>query len=400
MNQTGPNKPSLKTSPLHPSPLHTGSSFPRSNPPTSPLAHSFHPPSVSSTAPPSPTVSATGLRPPHQLRQVTSRATLNDGALSKPSLSSTNPPDASGSPVATSGNLPGESHIPPRDPGTSPPPRDQNPGPESDSISMQSDTNSHPLSPTPALNRQTSLRAKLSLPNLRRNRSKPDEGLTLASPIKEDFSNTVQVQDLDFELVRPTIQLQNARSSEDSGVLGRDASMELPSRDALHQRAMSPSGSLGGPKSPTSDSFSAWPRPSISSNIAPIITRATADTESNMDAHRQRESKWMSLMGSIAPSQWRKSKKVKKLIHEGVPSSVRYLVWSHLTDGKAKVVPGVYYQLGNRDRIAVANTIEGDIKASFQDQPHLQGKRGPVLALLQAYLTMVPDVHYTMGALV
>jgi hypothetical protein len=116
-----------------------------------------------------------------------------------------------------------------------------------------------------------------------------------------------------------------------------------------------------------------------------------------MDAHRQRETKWMSLIGSLPPSQWRKSKKVKKLVHEGVPSSVRYLVWSNLTDGKAKIVPGVYYQLGNRDRIAVANTIEEDIKICFQDQPHLQGKRGPVLALLQAYLTMVPDIQYTMG---
>ncbi|KAF9446705.1 RabGAP/TBC [Macrolepiota fuliginosa MF-IS2] len=116
-----------------------------------------------------------------------------------------------------------------------------------------------------------------------------------------------------------------------------------------------------------------------------------------MDAHRQRESKWMSLMGSIVPSQWRKNKKVKKLIHEGVPSSVRYLIWSHLTDGKAKVVPGVYFQLGNRDRIAAATMIDEDIKSCFQEQPHLQGKKGPVLALLQAYLTMVPDVQYTTG---
>ncbi len=102
-------------------------------------------------------------------------------------------------------------------------------------------------------------------------------------------------------------------------------------------------------------------------------------------------------MSSVVPSQWRKSKKVKKLILEGVPSSVRYLVWSHLTDGKAKVVPGVYFQLGNRERITVANTIEDDIKTCFRDQPHLLGNRGPVLALLQAYLTMVPDVRYTIG---
>lgn len=104
-------------------------------------------------------------------------------------------------------------------------------------------------------------------------------------------------------------------------------------------------------------------------------------------------------MSSLASPQWRKSKKVRKLIYEGVPSSVRYLIWQHLTDGKAKVVPGIYMKLGKRERIAVADKIEEDIRKCFLDQPHLQGKTGPVLALLQAYLTMVPDVQYTRGTL-
>ena len=126
-------------------------------------------------------------------------------------------------------------------------------------------------------------------------------------------------------------------------------------------------------------------------------SRATTDSESSMDAHRNREIKWMSLMSSNPASQARKSKKVKKLLMDGVPSSVRYLVWSYLTDGKARCVQGVYTQLCSRGRVPSSADIERDIKSCFQDQPHLQGTQGPVLLLLQAYLNMVPDIQYTMG---
>lgn len=55
------------------------------------------------------------------------------------------------------------------------------------------------------------------------------------------------------------------------------------------------------------------------------------------------------VMSSSPASQSRKSKKVKKPLLDGVPSSVRYLVWSYLTNGKARCVPGMYAQLCARD---------------------------------------------------
>jgi hypothetical protein len=116
-----------------------------------------------------------------------------------------------------------------------------------------------------------------------------------------------------------------------------------------------------------------------------------------MDAHRQREQKWMSVLSAVPPSQSKKSKKVKKLLLEGVPSSVRYLVWTHLTDGKARSVPGVYAQLGARGRVPAFVDIEKDVQRCFNDHPHLQSMQGSILALLQAYLTMVPDVQYSTG---
>lgn len=209
----------------------------------------------------------------------------------------------------------------------------------------------------------------------------------------------MQVKDTGFELVRPSIQFQAPRASEDSGVFGRDLSTDVRQdfRGFLRTESPAVSVSSGGGRSPAADSptSSAWPvKPPVSSNPA---SRATTDSESSMDAHRNRELKWMALMSAVVPAQARKSKKVRKLLMDGVPSSVRYLVWSHLTDGKARVVPGVYAQLGARGRVAASSEIERDIRLRFQDHPHLQVTQGPVLVLLQAYLTMVPDVHYTTG---
>ncbi|PFH46684.1 hypothetical protein AMATHDRAFT_154035 [Amanita thiersii Skay4041] len=116
-----------------------------------------------------------------------------------------------------------------------------------------------------------------------------------------------------------------------------------------------------------------------------------------IDAHRQREQKWVAVMSSVQPSQSRKSKKVKKLLLDGVPASVRYLVWSHVTDGRARIVAGVYARLGSRGRVPASELIEKDLVRYFKEYPQLQGLQSPVLVLLQAYMSMVPDVQYSAG---
>ncbi|KAF8879125.1 rab-GTPase-TBC domain-containing protein [Infundibulicybe gibba] len=102
-------------------------------------------------------------------------------------------------------------------------------------------------------------------------------------------------------------------------------------------------------------------------------------------------------MFSAAPARAWKSKKVKKLILEGVPSSVRYLVWSHLIDGKARAMPGVYAHLGKRERIPKFGEIEMDATKCFDELPQLGSMQTQLMALLQAYLTMAPDVRYATG---
>ncbi|KAI9567838.1 RabGAP TBC [Boletus coccyginus] len=142
---------------------------------------------------------------------------------------------------------------------------------------------------------------------------------------------------------------------------------------------------------------------SVHSSLPPrsplVPTHPTSPTESaeSIDAHRQRELKWMGIFPTIPPSQARKNKKVRKLLQEGVPSSVRYLVWCHLTDSKARALPGVYAKLGKRPRVPAFAEIEKDAAEGFPDQPQLHTAQGPLVSLLQAYLSMVPDIQYSNG---
>ncbi|KAF9459090.1 rab-GTPase-TBC domain-containing protein [Collybia nuda] len=380
-------KPSPKPSPLRSSPLSlppntsfgAGGASRGMKPPSSPLASGFSAPSV----PPSPTTSVNSNRPPH-LRATASHSNLSDSTSPRPvpvTHSTLSGNESSPSIAGTSSPQPtGEANS------TAPTSRGR-PSVDTDTYSIRS--NRSGVTSPPAIGRQNSLRTKLSLPNLRRTIGRQDDASSVATG---PDGETLQVQDMDFELVRPNLaQFQAARSSEDSGVMGRETSVDVR-QDQF--RSASPPVSLNNvPKSPpaTTDAPTAWQPMKAPDPSAP------AESESSMDAHRQREQKWMSVMAAVSPSQSKKSKKVKKLLFDGVPASVRYLVWMHLTDGKARCVSGVYAQLGSRGRVPAFANIERDVRRCFADYPHLQSTQGPVLGLLQAYLTMVPDIQYTTG---
>ncbi|TFY79117.1 hypothetical protein EWM64_g4900 [Hericium alpestre] len=138
------------------------------------------------------------------------------------------------------------------------------------------------------------------------------------------------------------------------------------------------SGAASMLRSPASVSDSAFP----------------AGKPGDVEAHRNRELKWISTMTSTPPSQARKSKKVRKLLQDGVPASVRYQVWAHLTDSKAKRIDGLYQQLGRRGKPSAFDDIARDARLCFTDQPQLIEADGPLVSLLSAYLTMVPDIQY------
>jgi hypothetical protein len=248
------------------------------------------------------------------------------------------------------------------------------------------------VSPLPHSNtRNHSLKSKMSLPNLRRpSASKSTEDPTspafiVQSPVEAE-SETVQFEDMDFELVRPTIPA-SLRNSEDSMVRGRVSSEGSTSAggnpSSLHLRTDSPAVSLGSnpPRSPT------------------VASVRAADADSpGIEAHRQREQRWISLMGSSPASQARKSKKVKKLVLDGVPASVRSLVWAYLTDCKSKGVPGVYEKMAARGQASKSwDVVDRDIERLMRERSELGSVQTSLGTVLKAFLTMAPDIKYDIG---
>ena len=401
LSPAGSLSPSLSPSPTKTSSLRVSSPLALSqNNSVGPGGSSFQkPPSgfpTHTANSPSSPPSSFNNRSVHQLKKTISKGDLNE---SSPSASSPRPHPAMR--TTPSGSNTGSESIPTSPivlPGQG---RDStsdsisargHPSGDTDGASLHS-TRSHVVSP-PLDGRQPSLRNKFSLPNLRRNASRQDDTSSIGSTSQPLESDLVQVKDMDFELVRPNLShLHPNQSSEDPSLLGRDGLGDFKYPNSL--RTDSPAVSASAPRSPiVSDGSSPSSRLPLT---LPNVQSKSSESESSMDAHRQRELKWMSVLSSVAPSQAKKSKKVRKLLLEGVPSSVRYLVWTHLTDGKARCVPGVYSQLGARGRVPAFIDIERDVQRCFNDHPHLQSMHGSIVSLLQAYLTMVPDVQYTTG---
>ncbi|KAI0033862.1 rab-GTPase-TBC domain-containing protein, partial [Vararia minispora EC-137] len=148
--------------------------------------------------------------------------------------------------------------------------------------------------------------------------------------------------------------------------------------------------------SPAASSHASLPRsPVTTSSFQSASLSASAASQDGIEAHRQRELKWVTLMGSTKAAEARKNRKVRKLLQEGVPASVRYQVWAHLTDSRSKRLEGLYARLCARGRVGVSDLIERDVKDTFERDARLDPTS--LVALLQAYVTMVPDIQYEKG---
>ena len=243
----------------------------------------------------------------------------------------------------------------------------------------------HSTSPPPGATRSTSLRSKLSKSAIRAKTSGGIQPPTALAPGTE----TVQVEDMDFELIKPSFpRAHSPRSSLDSSS-SQQPENSLRASPINFLRSESPSSFLSSGVSER-DGSAVNRRPSPSSTIQSEVL-----SPSDIDAHRNRELKWVSLMSTLDPAQTRKSKKAKKLLLSGVPASVRYQVWAHLADCKGKRMNGLYPQLVRRGAVPATPAIIRDSADRFGDQP--QGKDGSIISVLQAYLTMVPDVQYHIG---
>ncbi|KAG8757016.1 hypothetical protein FRC14_002447 [Serendipita sp. 396] len=255
--------------------------------------------------------------------------------------------------------------------------------------------------------RSVSVRSKLSMSALRAkgtngrpSRDGDNPPFSNISPITpgQDDDERVQIQDMEFELVKPVLKTSGLQLADDfspritspgevesvrSGFSGTEAGVGP-------WRAESPAhASTSHIRSPNANSSS---KDSLQHDRVPNAMQAAL-----IEAHRTREQKWMSLISSTPSSQARKSKKVKRLILEGVPSSVRGRVWDHVTDSRARRMEGLFTQLIKKAPKQIVPLIEQDIERCFPDHPHLRDPRGSLANLLLAYTAMVPDIRYRTG---
>lgn len=241
--------------------------------------------------------------------------------------------------------------------------------------------------------RSMSVRSKISISALRKpstagrpSKDSVDGAFSMSSPVTpNDEEERVQIRDMEFELVKPVLKTGSIRGSEDS-LYQRSPDMRTPDR-----RGESPAFS------PISHSRS--PNGSSTSDVFASVKTPSAIHAASMEAHRMREQKWVTLMSSVPANQARKSKKVKRLLLEGVPSSVRGKVWGHITDSRARRMEGLFSQLVRKAPSQFIPLVEQDVDRCFPDHPHLRDPRGSLASLILAYTAMVPDIRYRVGKL-
>jgi len=168
----------------------------------------------------------------------------------------------------------------------------------------------------PSIVRQPiSLRAKLSLPNLRKNRNQDDDtigvfdrdlrdaggklfdGECSSLQGKDRLKEVVQVKNMEFELVRPSLSIQQ-RNSEDSLVIRHENPFESRPGGLLQPASPTISLSSSDLRSPILESYASGPH--LGNNLE--ANTPSVEPSESIEAHRQRELKWVSLMSSSLPS--------------------------------------------------------------------------------------------------
>ncbi|KAG8905424.1 hypothetical protein FRB99_008970 [Tulasnella sp. 403] len=354
-------------------------SSPLAKPPLSPLAVSHTPEpdngdrrgvneTPSSTAKPVPGIGVGSPRP--GLRNVSSSAALRQEI--RPIGDSNPPRSLASSPLITTPSIAPTQES-----------RDHTVSPTSGKVSLSNDDESVKA---PSVSRSHSLRSKISLAHIKSKRV-DTPGSTPGTPAQYEFSEeTIQVKEggaaAEFEIIRPVIpRIESMRSGEDIGMDPERLSVrsEMTRNDTESHRSASPvvstrrNGNLDVPDA-----------------VHPTNNVDTASIE----AHRAREGKWLATMSSVTPPNAKKSKKVRKLVQEGIPNSVRSVVWLYLTNAKSQRMNGLYAQLCARVKPTTGDDIRRDAASTFPTMEHLHN---PIVSLLQAYLVMVPDITYQQG---
>ncbi|BGP40687.1 hypothetical protein JCM10449v2_004649 [Rhodotorula kratochvilovae] len=233
----------------------------------------------------------------------------------------------------------------------------------------------------------------------------------------KDFEEeTVQIGRSEFEMVKPYVALL-AQSSE-GGHDGEDGDPPHTSFDASRPSASSfRPDELVTPRRPappphsvtnasqfshaTSSATADFARSTVSlSHFSPPTPASVEDGgRSALDDYRNKEAKWLAALGSMTPTQVRKSKKMRALVQAGVPSSVRGKVWAFLAEAGEEKRPGVYQALSALDDAPLSLAVEQDLAATLDHPQFAEGSAGraDIFHVLQAFARFDSKLGYYPG---
>ncbi|KAI9596684.1 rab-GTPase-TBC domain-containing protein [Syncephalis fuscata] len=134
----------------------------------------------------------------------------------------------------------------------------------------------------------------------------------------------------------------------------------------------------------------------------------SSDADGNYSSSRNtpkamaiREIKWNTIMEKFSPSSIRKSKKVRRLVRQGIPDAIRGKVWLYLADTAKYRRPGLYEELKLREPLDIYETIERDIQRCYPNHVLFHEEQGvgqaTLHSILKAYAHYNPEVGYCQG---
>ncbi len=119
--------------------------------------------------------------------------------------------------------------------------------------------------------------------------------------------------------------------------------------------------------------------------------------------------KWIHILQENDISSARKSRKVKKMVRDGVPASLRGQIWLFLANSGVRRRPGLFELLckqaqsskGRKGKEVAYEDIEKDVARSFPDHRlfmgHNSSGQADLEAILKAYIHFNPFIGYAQG---
>ncbi|GAA5947403.1 hypothetical protein JCM3775_000861 [Rhodotorula graminis] len=217
----------------------------------------------------------------------------------------------------------------------------------------------------------------------------------------KDFEEeTVQIGKSEFEIVKPLVALLSQPSESDDGS-AESSSAHVPPSAVDH---VTPRRPTAPPPPHTPGNNLGLSTPSLSHFSPPTPASVEDGGQHALDDYRKKEAQWVAALGSMSPTQVRKSKKMRALVQAGgVPSSVRGKVWAFLAEGSVEKRQGVYQSLCKVASPAVPPLVEEDLSATLDHPQFAYGSAGrsDIFQVLQAFAHFLPlDYYPGLGSVV